>query len=81
MLAYGAISFFSNRYGRKPVILTIFCLFLASLVSLIAAQMTRGWVSVVLLVLWINLDAISGAQSLMLATNMYVIDLVHPQDR
>lgn len=81
MMSYSAVSFFANRYGRKPVILSILAMFLSSLVALLAAEMTSGLVNIILLAIWIILHVSSGSPTLVLATNMYVIDLVQPQHR
>ncbi|KIJ54075.1 hypothetical protein M422DRAFT_25042 [Sphaerobolus stellatus SS14] len=73
--------YFATRYGRKPVILTFFALFILSIVALLLAQALEGPIVYPLVLIWLILHCLTDALPLELVINMYVIDVIDPNER
>ncbi|KIJ50810.1 hypothetical protein M422DRAFT_776796 [Sphaerobolus stellatus SS14] len=73
--------YLAARYGRKPVMLAYFGLYIMGVFALLIAQEFDGPIVYPLLIIWLILHSLTDLLPLELISNMYVVDVVDPEER
>ncbi|KIJ25957.1 hypothetical protein M422DRAFT_273050 [Sphaerobolus stellatus SS14] len=73
--------YFAARFGRKPVLMSYFALYITGVVALLSADASDGPFFYPFLIVWLILSALTSVLALELVCNMYVVDVVDPGER
>ena len=82
-LGSSAASFFASRLGRKPVLLGVISIAIATQAFIISSQMVRGWLplEVSLYILALICQSLGNVLTTIFVLNMYIVDVVQTEDR
>ncbi|KAF7361353.1 MFS general substrate transporter [Mycena sanguinolenta] len=78
---YAALSFLAARLGRRAAMATILGIGLGADLALIFSTLVAPWLEVPLFALWLISSSFSQANLIAFVANIYLVDLVHEDDR
>ena len=81
VLGCSAASFFSSRFGRKPVLLGILFIVMAGQISVIVSQILNHWLEFTFYLMWAVFQSIGNVATTTFVVNMFIVDVSWAEER